>query len=118
MPDLISSIATALSLVSRLRTISATIRDAEFKNLLADLNIELADVKMKLAEVVDENAKLKQKVRELERAEGDPCPKCHKRTWELIDSRPDPTFGDLGGIRRKYKCSACDFSEETLVPPK
>jgi hypothetical protein len=115
LPDILSSLATAPTLVSRITTISKTIRDAEFKNLLADLNIELADIKIKLAEVVDENGRLKQRIRDIERAEGEPCPQCHTRPWELVQSRPDPTFGSLGGMRRTYKCSVCGFTEDKLA---
>ena len=90
MADLIASLSTALSLASRLREISANIRDAEFKNLLADLTLQLADVKMQMAEVMEQNRLLTARVRELEQADGEPCPKCRKRTWDLEASRPDP----------------------------
>ena len=46
---------------------------------------------------------------------GEPCPRCHKWGWYVESSRRDPTFGVLGGLRRTYKCSSCDFTEETLV---
>lgn len=116
--DVVASISTAISIASRLKKISENIKDAEFKNLLADLSLELADVKMKLAGVLEENIKLTEKIRELENVEGEPCPRCHKRGWQLQDSKPDPHFGRLGGIRRTYKCSLCGFSEEKLVTPK
>lgn len=118
MADLITPLSTALSLASRLREISANIRDAEFKNLLADLNLQLADAKMQMADLMEQNRLLVQRVRELEQAECESCPKCRKRTWELQGSRPDPMFGQLGGMRRTYKCSSCGFSEETLLTPK
>lgn len=117
MTDLIASLSTALSLTSRLREISANIRDAEFKNLLADLSLQLADMKLKLADVMEQNRVLTERVRELEQADGEPCPKCRKRSWELQGSRPDPLFGQLGGTRRSYKCSSCGHAEETLITP-
>jgi hypothetical protein len=116
--DLITSISTAITLAKRLKAISENIKDAEFKNLLADLSLELADMKLRLAAVVEENIKLKEKVRQLESVEGEPCPKCRKRGWQLESSKPDHLFGDLGGIRRTYKCSFCGFSEEKLETPK
>jgi hypothetical protein len=66
-----------------------------------------------------ENSELKQRVRELEQVEAEPCPKCRKRTWELQRSKPDEIFGRLGGIRRIYRCadSACGYSEEKLIQP-
>jgi len=48
-----------------LKEVSKNIEDAEFKNLLADLNLELADTKLRLAEIVVENSELKEKVSQL-----------------------------------------------------
>jgi hypothetical protein len=56
--------------------------------------------------------------RSLESTEHEQCPKCHKRTWELVKSLPDPTIGQAGLIRRSYKCSECAFSEEKLITPQ
>lgn len=114
MGDLITSVSAAITLARRLKEISDNIQEAEFKNLLADLSLELADVKLKLAEVLDENAELKNRLRALDDAEGDQCPKCRKRGWRLDSSKPDPVFGDLGGMRKLFKCSVCGFSEEKL----
>jgi hypothetical protein len=63
-------------------------------------------------------SELEARVRELERAEGEPCPRCGKRTWVVASSQPDPLFGQVGGVRRTYKCSECQFTETTLVTPK
>lgn len=60
MADVLSSVSAAIGIATRLKEISLNIRDAEFKNLLADLSLELADVKLKLAEVITENASLKE----------------------------------------------------------
>ncbi len=118
MGDVISTISTAISLASRLRKISENIKDAEFKNLLADLGLELAEAKMNLAALLEENADLKTELKALKNAEGDPCPRCHKHGWHLEGSRPDKLFGDLGGMRRIYRCSSCDFTEEQLITPE
>ena len=64
--EIISSVTNAISLVSRIKKISGNIRDAEFKNLLADLSIELAETKMKMAALIHENAELHEKVTNLE----------------------------------------------------
>lgn len=116
MADVISSVSTAISLVARLRT--ATVPDAEYKNLVADLSAALADVKLKLADLIDENRQLKRRIEDARLAKGQPCPKCHERTWELVDSGPNKHLGDLGVIQRTYKCSLCGFSEATVVTPK
>ena len=57
--SVLASLNQAISLTKRLREISKNIGDAEFSNLLADLNLELADTKLALADVTEENARLK-----------------------------------------------------------
>jgi hypothetical protein len=117
MTDVMQSLSHAIEIVKRLRTVNENVKNAEFANLIADLNMEFADAKLKLAGVMEENLKLRERIRVLEAAEGDPCPRCRKRTYELESSCPDPTFGDVGAIRRTYTCSACGFSEQKLVTP-
>lgn len=118
MTDLVSSISTVISLATRLRDINENIKSAEFKNLLADLSLQLSDVKLKLADVLEENTKLKSEVAALKNVDGDPCPKCRKRGWQLESSKRDSIFGDLGGMRKTFKCSLCGYSEERLETPK
>jgi hypothetical protein len=116
----ITAITNAISLLTRLKTISANIRDAEFKNVLADLSIELAEVKMKMASLMNENLELQNRIKELESVEGDPCPKCHKRGWQIEKSQKHPSrsLGLVGFLLRTYKCSFCDFTEEKMISPK
>lgn len=118
MTDVMQSLTTVVDLLKRLPAANENIKNADFANLIADLNLEFADVKMKLAGVIEENLKLKEQIRVLQAADGDPCPKCRKRTYQLEGSRPDPTFGDMGAIRRTYKCSDCGFSEQKLITPE
>lgn len=115
MVEIINTISTALSITSRLKEISENISDAEFKNLLADLRLKLANAKLKIAEVVAENAKLKERVIDLESAYGEKCPKCGKRSFELVSSGKHPTFGDLGVMERQYKCASFGFEEAKTV---
>lgn len=49
MSDVVSAIQTAIEIVSRLRSLSKKIEDAEIKMLLADLSNELADAKLEVA---------------------------------------------------------------------
>jgi len=114
----ITAITNAISLLTRLKQISGNIRDAEFKNLLADLSLELAEVKIKMAGLMNEKLELENRIKELESVEGDPCPKCRKRGWQIEKSEPDEVYGLIGGIRRTYKCSFCGFSEEKLIKPE
>jgi hypothetical protein len=64
--DIVTAITTSIGLTQRLREISKNIADAEFKNLLADLSSELADMKLaaaglkeRIAQLQEENALLK-----------------------------------------------------------
>ena len=90
MTDVMQSLTTVVNLLKRLRAANENIKNADFANLIADLNLEFADVKMKLAGVIEENLKLKEQIRVLQAADGDPCPKCRKRTYHLEGSRPIP----------------------------
>jgi len=115
--DIISSLSSAITLSTRLREISKNIENAEFKNLLADLSLELADAKLKISELVNENTELKEGLQSLKTASGERCPKCNYRTFELISTRPHPVFGDIGTKERLYKCSSCEFEETKLIEP-
>ena len=44
--DLLTTISTSIALAGRLREIAKNIENAEFKNILADLSLELADLKL------------------------------------------------------------------------
>lgn len=70
MNDVIGSIGHAITLAKRLREISKNIEDAEFKNLLADLNLELADTKIALADVMEQNAQLRTELATIKHSRG------------------------------------------------
>jgi len=115
MADIISTVSNAIILATRLREIGKNIEDAEFRNLLADLNIELADVKMKLADLMSENTELREKLQSLTSATGERCPKCNNRTFEIVSTKPHPIFGEMGAKEREYKCSGCGFAEAKFI---
>ena len=115
MGDPISTVSTAITIATRLREISKNIKDAEFKNLLADLNLELADAKLKIADLISENAVLRGKLNSLTSATGERCPKCNNRTFEIISTKPHPIFGEMGAKEREHKCSACGFAESKFI---
>lgn len=117
MADIISTVSAAITLTTRLREISKNIEDAEFKNLLADLSLELADAKLKLADLVAGNAELREKLHALTSATGERCPKCNNRTFEIVSTKPHPIFGEMGAKEREYKCSGCGFAESSFVEP-
>src|SRR5689334_14587529 len=107
MTDIISSVSTAISLAKQLRDANEKIKNVEFRVLLADLALELAQLKEQLSNQIVENSNLRARIVQLEAAGKDPCPKCHMPTWALQKSVKDPVFGDLGGVRRTYICSDC-----------
>ncbi|MCH8493941.1 MAG: hypothetical protein LAT53_11975 [Idiomarina sp.] len=115
MADILTTVSTAISLASRLREIGKNVEDAEFKNLLADLTIELAEAKLKIADLVSDNAALKEKLDAVTSAAGERCPSCNNRTFKIVTTRPHPAFGALGAKERDYKCSTCDFEESKLI---
>jgi hypothetical protein len=56
--DIVSTVAQTISLAQRLRDISKHVADAEFKNLLADLLSDLADLKLEAVGLKETIAKL------------------------------------------------------------
>ncbi|WP_440904797.1 hypothetical protein ACMZOO_00810 [Catenovulum sp. SX2] len=71
MHEFLSSINNAVALTQRLRAISKNIEDAEFKNVLAELSLEIADTKLALAQVTEENAQLKSELTKLKHSRGE-----------------------------------------------
>ena len=65
MADVISTIQFSLEIVKKLRNLNETIKDADIKTLLAELQSELVDAKLevvglkeKMAEIMTKNAEL------------------------------------------------------------
>ncbi len=84
------------SLVKQLREISKNVSEAKFRNLLADLSIELADAKLKIAALKEELAVQTEGIREL------------KRTPDAKSKPPGMKWGcyQFEGDDRLY-CTAC-----------
>ena len=100
-----------IELVKTGATIEAQERIMELRQTALELQEENIRLRNRVSEV---EARIKQ----LEAVEGAPCPRCHKRTWAVVSSQPDRTFGVLGGMRRTYECTECGFTESTVVTPK
>ena len=66
---MIAEIATALSVTKGLKDIGDRIKDAEFKNLLAELQMALADIKVKCADLEEENLRLKGELKKAQQAD-------------------------------------------------
>jgi hypothetical protein len=117
MVEVVQSVSDAIVMTARLKTLAERFEDADFKLLVADLTLTLAGIRMSLATLLGENADLKQKLRGREQEGADPCPKCKGLTYHLNSSAPDPTYWEVGGIQRRYKCSFCGFSESRFFVP-
>jgi hypothetical protein len=118
MADILESVARAISCARKLKNYGDASGDPDLKNLLADLNLELADTRMELVVLLEEHAALQKQAREADGVKGDICPRCRQRGWNVESSRPDRVYGELGGMRRQYRCSQCGFAEERLDVPK
>jgi predicted RNA-binding Zn-ribbon protein involved in translation (DUF1610 family) len=115
MSDLLPGISRAVALATRLRVISERGRDAEFKQLVADLLLELAEMQLKLDELLNENAALKGQLQSHANPKGDRCPRCFEFGWRMTSSRP---HGHLGGMVQTYTCAKCGLKEEAIVKGK
>lgn len=69
MTDIISTTSSAIQLIGRLRQVSKNIENAEFANALADLNMEMATVKIQAANLLEENDKLRRRLEQQHSAE-------------------------------------------------
>ncbi len=65
MVDVGNAIGTAVSITKRLFEIATFVKDAEAKLLIAELTMELANVKTDVAELVDKNRELAAEVKDL-----------------------------------------------------
>ncbi len=115
MSDLLPGISRAVALASRLRVISELGRDAEFRQLVADLLLELAEVQLKLDELMNENAALKGQLQSHSNPKGERCPRCFEFGWRVTNSRP---HGQLGGMVQTYSCGKCGLKEEVVLKGK
>ncbi|MBV8306932.1 MAG: hypothetical protein JO203_15400 [Gammaproteobacteria bacterium] len=115
MSDLLPGISRSVGLATRLRVISERGRDAEFKQLVADLLLELAEVQLKLDEVLAENAALKGQLQTQSNPKGERCPRCFEFGWRVTSSRP---HGQTGGMVQTYSCGKCGLKEEVVLKGK
>jgi len=113
--DLLPAISRAVTLATRLRVISDRGRDAEFRGIVADLMLELAEVQLKLDELLNENAALKGQMQVNANPKGDRCPRCFEFGWRMTTSRP---HGTLGAMVQTYTCPKCGLKEEVVVKGK
>jgi hypothetical protein len=66
--DVLAIVDRSIASIKRLREISKNVSEAEFRNLLADLSNDLADAKIKIAELKERWADQAEEIRQLKRA--------------------------------------------------
>ena len=108
----VPAISRAVTLATRLRVISDRGRDAEFRGIVADLLLELAEVQLKIDDLLNENAALKGQMQAQTNPKGERCPRCFEFGWRVTSSRP---HGQLGSMVQTYGCAKCGLKEEVVV---
>jgi hypothetical protein len=111
MNELAQMIGTCMGLVTRLRTISERSRDADLKGVVADLLLQLAEMQLKLDEVLTGSASVKGQGK----PQGELCPRCGELGWKPVDTRGQGSVGVSGRMSRTYKCSKCGLKEEVSL---
>jgi hypothetical protein len=115
MSDLTTSLSQAMTLATRLRSMSEKLKEGEFKRILDALLLELAELQLKLDEVMTEQVALKSQLHAQANPQGELCPRCGALGWKATGSRPHKT---PGVIVQTHSCTKCGLKEETLVKPR
>jgi hypothetical protein len=115
MSDLISSMSQAMTLATRLRSMSEKLKEGEFKRVLDALLLELAEVQLKLDDLMSEQVALKGQLQAQVNPQGELCPRCGALGWKVTGSRPHKT---PGVVVQTHSCAKCGLREDTLVKPK
>lgn len=115
MIELLPALTTAITLSNKLKTISDSLKHTELREVIVDLKSQLVNLKEGMLDLTEENNNLKRELAALANAEGDPCPRCKKRTYRLEKSEEHPLFGEIGSLLRTFACDSCQFSEQITV---
>jgi hypothetical protein len=116
MANPVQSLNRAITLATRLRASSEKNKaNAEFKGMIDDILLELAEVQLKLEEMFTENVSLKTQAHAKANPKGELCPRCGEFGWKVTGSRP---HGQQGAIAQIYACPKCGLKEEVLVAPQ
>ncbi|MEC4724274.1 hypothetical protein HWQ46_01765 [Shewanella sp. D64] len=102
--DIISPINNSLTLLKRLKDISENVKEAEFKNLLADLSMEIADAKLAAADLKEQIATLREENLVL---------KNHKNPVEKPEIKCGCYYFD--GDNTRLYCTACFDSKDSKI---
>ncbi|MGA2774974.1 MAG: hypothetical protein ABSE81_02795 [Candidatus Omnitrophota bacterium] len=92
-----------------LRDVAELVKDAKTKNLIADLNLALADLKMQVATLQEENLDLKKKIKGLESSDDVRSQLTIKKGNYWFISKP------LSGYSEGPFCTGCFDSNKKLI---
>ena len=121
MSEILNSMSAALEMVSKLRDLNKRIESADFSNALADLSLELAEMKIRLAGLIEENDELKRKLLERnsqklefkefayfsQEADGPFCPGCYDSSRKVIRLAKESSAFQVFG---SHSCPVCGKS--------
>lgn len=108
----ISNIKETFALIKELIKKGATLEEQQ---KIMQLEKEVFSLQEENIKLKKENLSLREQLEDWEK--GDRCPRCKQRTWNLIESKPHPIFGQMGSLERKYQCSECGFTENQKFNP-
>ena len=117
MNHLLPTVTGAIDLANRLSDLCDKATHDELRMIMGSLKLQLAELKISTAELVEENYILRQKLACFENTGAAGCPRCQKRTYRLERSERDRIFGEVGGLNRTYLCDSCGFTEQALQIP-
>jgi predicted RNA-binding Zn-ribbon protein involved in translation (DUF1610 family) len=105
-----------MELAERLSKLCSREAHDELRMIMGSLKLQLAELRIDAAELIEENVSLRRQLAQLEHS-GAACPRCRKQTYRLERSERDRIFGEVGGLNRTYLCDSCGFTEQALQIP-
>jgi len=113
MSDLNQAISHVIGLATRLRAMSEKMRDQQFKGIVDNLLLELAEIQLKVESLAGEQAALRAQVEAAANPQGLRCPRCYEAGWKVTGTKTDKN----GRTIQVYACPKCKLIEEVLVAP-
>lgn len=111
MNELVQMIGNCMGLVTRLRAISERSRDSDLKGIVADLLLQLAEMQLKLDELLNDSSSPKTQAK----ATVELCPRCGELGWKPVGNKAVGTVGLSGRMSQTYKCAKCGLKEEVPI---
>jgi predicted RNA-binding Zn-ribbon protein involved in translation (DUF1610 family) len=106
MSDAVQAVSRVINLATRLRALAEKrTKDAEFKGIIDDILLELAEVQLTVEQLVTEAVRGAPQQPQL-------CPRCGELGWKATGTRPHKS----GRMAQIYACPKCGLKEEVLPP--